>query len=414
MGAHCNSKLNIGFGWPQCLALIVCLLCLSSTSVKFAIGQDGASLQIDGPAVGVAPSPPVSPKTQADVDAGGTQQNAVAEAQSSVVGAQANAEQTNSEISAEEDVAALSNGVEESEESPPNNPDQIRSLSVKPGSQPLLPKDRPAWIGAEPDYSTERHRLFVGSVPMVEEKDVDRALDEPLLAALSGYLGEKVVNDQVTLNLCERLGITEDYIRRNLINDAAGHTIQLNTSSGPMYQKWVTVEITPAQREQIQAWHREAEQRQNVVPLGLGLALIIGLVGLSHLVLRRKHSLPTAQPLSREAVAQNLDSVVTPKRKRSVLSFLAVLICVLALPTIFFAAFFLVVSVAEYRETVSRAPVQVHEISTPAMPKMPAMPEMPVLQTMPKAEAWSDLHNSDSDVKLESNGQMIIIHKSHP
>ena len=76
-----------------------------------------------------------------------------------------------------------------------------------------------------------------------------------------------------------------------------GNNAELSTSTGPMYQKWVVLEITPEHRRHFVEESRQLEQRKRMVALGLGLSTGLGvaLVGglayggyacLSHLFLR--------------------------------------------------------------------------------------------------------------------------------
>ncbi len=185
-------------------------------------------------------------------------------------------------------------------------------LSVEPGSLPLLPADRPAWVGADPDYSSEVHRLYVGSAAVAERSDVDSALDVPLIAALNGYLDDQVLN---RTGASDSLGLDDAFVRRNLIADTDGVVLQLNTGGEPMYQKWVVLEVTPTQREQFLQWYRESEQRERIKPVAVGLAGILALVALTHVLLRGKQQSPTAQPLAADAMS-NKDAQANARSKR--------------------------------------------------------------------------------------------------
>ncbi len=138
---------------------------------------------------------------------------------------------------------------------------------MAPGKQSLLPDDRPVWVGAAPDYSTSQHYLYVGSLPTHEASETDAALDEPLVAAVRNYIEQEVIQE---FNAANAMPVDADFIRRNLIVDSQGYSCEIATSQGPMYQKWVTVRITPEQRELFKQWHREAMQRKRLGPLGEG------------------------------------------------------------------------------------------------------------------------------------------------
>lgn len=164
----------------------------------------------------------------------------------------------------------------------PTKSDEIRNLSVRPGSW-ILPGDRPAWVGAEADLSTSTHRLYVGSIPASNRTETEEALDIPMVAALQSYIDEHVFGER---GVAEKLPISPVYIRRNLINDPLGYTAEINTSEGTMFQKWVTLSITADQRSQFKKWHHDAQQLKRLEPLGVLLFGVLGLVGASHLLLR--------------------------------------------------------------------------------------------------------------------------------
>ncbi len=178
--------------------------------------------------------------------------------------------------------------------------DSVRTLSVEPGVGPILPRDRPAWVGAAADYSSSQHYLYVGSLPTSEESEADEALDEPLLAAVRNYIDQEVVNEQAA---GFHMPVDSDFIRKNLIDDPKGYVCELSTSQGPMYQKWVAVRVTPEQREVFKRWHVEAAQRKRLQPLVVGLVSLLALVSASHLVLRRRHG-AIAMPLVNTVAAQ--------------------------------------------------------------------------------------------------------------
>ncbi|MCC7337051.1 MAG: hypothetical protein IT422_18320 [Pirellulaceae bacterium] len=164
--------------------------------------------------------------------------------------------------------------------------EENHELSVEPGTPQMLPDDAPAWVGSLPDLTDDDHRLFVGGHIAESASEAAEGLDTPLVAA---------VNQYIDAHLLQRKGaarslsgkITADYIWKNLIDERTGYTARLNTPGQPMFQKWVTVSITPEQRAAILRWDREALQRERLAPIGLGLVSLLGGVGLLHLILRR-------------------------------------------------------------------------------------------------------------------------------
>jgi len=265
------------------IALLACAAVVSPISIRIAIAQDGLEITVAQADPGQPPAPPAaSAALSANLDA----------PVATVPPSPAAAEAAVSEISQESelgelaplDTAARTDGADTTRT--PASPDGVRTLSVEPGSRPILPADRPAWVGAAPDLSSAQHHLYVGSLPTLNESDADEALDEPLVAAVRNYIDQEVIN---RVGAADQMPVDADFIRRNLLDDPAGYVCELATSQGAMFQKWVTVRVTPEQRELFQQWHTEASQRARLAPLGLGLVSVLALVSLSHMVLRRRH-----------------------------------------------------------------------------------------------------------------------------
>jgi hypothetical protein len=198
------------------------------------------------------------------------------------------------DISAESSIADSSEPATPQEPTPPLE----QPLSVGP-VRPLIPEDRPNWITLEADYSADIHRFVVASIPTTRESDVDANLDSPLEEALRSYVAEQFADDRAGEMLQSRLSAA--FIRTNLVDDQLSYTAELSTTSGGMFQKWVMVEVSGEQREQLQTWYREQVQRERILPLGFGVAGLLSVVGLLNFVFRKAASKtpvqPTAQPL---------------------------------------------------------------------------------------------------------------------
>ena len=142
-------------------------------------------------------------------------------------------------------------------------------LSVEPRTSQLLPSDAPAWVGSLPDLTGDVHRLFVGGHIAESAGEAAEGLDAPLVAAVNQYIDTHLLKrERAARALAGR--ITDDYVWKNLVDERAGYTARLNTPGQPMFQKWVTVSITPEQRAAILRWDREALQRQRLAPVGVG------------------------------------------------------------------------------------------------------------------------------------------------
>ena len=295
--------------WLGWIALLAFASVLSPVNIHIVIAQDAPEIAVAAADPGEPPTPPIAhdPPSPAIVAAASTPVEGPVPAKTSAQIPDVPA--APSEISSEAELGKLiPNDEPETEpfvsEPPKVDPDSVRTLSVEPGVRPLLPADRPGWVGALPDYSSPQHRLYIGSMPTTDERDADEALDEPLIAAVRNYIDQEVVNE---LGASSKMPIDAAFIRRNLIDDSAGYVGELSTSQGSMYQKWVTVRVTPEQRELFSKWHTEAAQRTRLASLGFGLVSVLALVSLTHMVLRRHGASPL--PLVNQHVAESAVAV---------------------------------------------------------------------------------------------------------
>ncbi|RMF45291.1 MAG: hypothetical protein D6753_00525 [Planctomycetota bacterium] len=187
--------------------------------------------------------------------------------------------------------------------------DQPRQLSVQPGKQPLLPPDRPAWVAAPPDLTTSVHRLFVGGELVTDPQAADRGLDGPLVESLRQYIDQHIAEQP---GMAKRVAITPEFIRTNLLQPDVQYVAELSTSAGPMYQKWVVLEITPEHREVLRQMLVAAIQRERFGPIGLGAFGVLTSIALIHWLARRR--------ARRQAQAEPSAGAGSPPRSRSRLS----------------------------------------------------------------------------------------------
>jgi hypothetical protein len=293
--------------WIAMLLLLCCAM-VTDVNIQIVIAQEAAATA-SAPDEGVSPSPEVAVVVEpASAPADDASIKITAPAADETVPA--------SEVTSQEELNAVPHAselIQDTKESikdvVSSLTDAVRNLSVEPGSRPLLPVDRPSWVGSPVDLSTKNHMLSVGSSPMLHEREVDSALDEPLVAAVRNYIDEHIAD---SFGAASNMPIDAGYIRRNLIDDPKGYVCELSTSEGPLHQKWVRVRITPEQREQFKQWHMEATQRNRIGPLGAVLAATFLLVGLTHLLLRTRHGV-TSLPLVNQQI---LTEPVVAKARR--------------------------------------------------------------------------------------------------
>ncbi|MCA9125624.1 MAG: hypothetical protein KDB22_01000 [Planctomycetales bacterium] len=289
--------------------------------------------------------------------------------------------------------------------------DSVRTLSVNPSRKPLLPEDHPRWITEAPDFKSPIHRFVVASIPTIDPDGVDESLEEPMIAKLYEYVDEHVAHSPNASQLM-RDKLTVGYIWKNLIDDSVGYTAELNTSEGPMLQKWVYVTVTQPQQEQLETWYNEALQRQRLKPLALGMLSLAGLVGLAHLVLRRQQVSP--QPVTQ---AQPLTN--KPRTGGSGKAAL-ILACIFLVPGMFVAAttVFLVRSSSQRNSHAVRQAISDHaelgslpEVPEIAMPQPQAASSSPEVFDLPLISDANDaeLRMSPAETRIHSGNQVIIV-----
>ncbi len=182
-------------------------------------------------------------------------------------------------------------------ETKPNDvvpPNQEKQLSVEPGAT-LLPADRPDWISKELDLKSATHRFVVSSFPTARESDIDSNLDACLEEATSNYVNQLLGDDRAGYLLAAHLSAA--FVRTNLLDEKTAYVAELSTTGGAMFQKWVMVEVTKEQQEQIRTWYQERLQRQRIIPLGIGLAGFVAFVGACNLFFRRSASKSQQSPM---------------------------------------------------------------------------------------------------------------------
>lgn len=390
-------------GWSQMLGLLVCLAWLFPPALNVAVGQEGTFIELNPPAEGAPPSPgrPVaSLDSKSEKPVAEISEDSVLEAQHAGVETAEDSTAPDVEIPPAETEAAQVDQVELSVE--PGSP------SALPGSKPLLPENRPAWVGANPDYSGKNHRLFVGSLPMAKQSEADRGLDEPMMAAFNAYLDDHLLGSG---DASQQLGLDDNFIRRNLINDPIGYMAEITTSEGPMYQKWVTLEVTPAQQKQLKKMHQEAVQLQRIKPLALGLLGLLGFVGVAHMTMKRKKGVASITPLDGEqlaAVDRPSQHMPAPGRRSSGFGWLF-LVAMFFLP-LGLVVLFLVPAATSVQRIEVQGPTATVDVAIPEVPAPTASP-IPPVQPPSAEELLQTLQNSNGQVIIHESegGQKITI-----
>lgn len=170
----------------------------------------------------------------------------------------------------------------------PAAPTEVRELSVEPvlETRPMLPADRPAWVGAPNDTSERIHRLYVASFTAntAAEVEADEMLDDPMVAAVQRYLAETLFPNDESLPL----PVTAEFVRHNLLDKSTSYVAAMTTQSGTEYQKWVVLQVTPEHRDYFTRQLREHKQRHRLAALGTGLAGLLGIAAMMNFGFNRR------------------------------------------------------------------------------------------------------------------------------
>lgn len=190
---------------------------------------------------------------------------------------------------------ATTNKAPANDDSPLACPGPVETqLSVEPTAT-LLPADRPGWITHEMDLKSSTHSFVVSSFPTARSNDVDSNLDACLEEATREYVNQLLGDDRAGALLAPHL--SSAFVRTNLVDDKTAYVAELSTTGGVMFQKWVQVEVTKEQQEQIRTWYQQQIQRQRMLPLGIGLGGLLGFVSVCNLYFRRSAKKSQQQPV---------------------------------------------------------------------------------------------------------------------
>ncbi len=209
------------------------------------------------------------------------------------------AKAADAEVVFDAEVQAIAETVATASVAEPPAPAEVRELSVEPAAEkrPMLPPDRPAWVGAPNDTSERVHRLYVASftADSREAVEADDMLDEPMVAAVRHYLNDTVFRTEKAGRWIGQLPISAEFVRNNLLDHSTNYVAAMTTQSGTEYQKWVILQVTPEQREYFAQQLHEYKQRERLAVLGVGLASVLGVTGLANMAFnRRRRRYPNA------------------------------------------------------------------------------------------------------------------------
>lgn len=283
--------------WVQIATCFLALIALSPLTIDVAVGQSAINVSIELASEDAIGQPIGEVDTDSTSDAeitGQVETNNKPEQTIDEESSGVNEPQTDepSQVKAEvesDDAAALAETIDlpdtaQSDPAAKKDPVEVHPLSVEP-TRPLLPRDRPEWISAQPDYQSDVHQFVVASIPTSVQSEVEANLDAALAENVRAYLNEMF--SQLAGAGVELDRLPTNFVRTNLIDESKSYLAQLDTASGPLYQKWVMVQVTPEQRAFLRGWYGQQIQRKRLLPLGVGLVVILSAIGLSSLLLKR-------------------------------------------------------------------------------------------------------------------------------
>jgi hypothetical protein len=150
------------------------------------------------------------------------------------------------------------------------------------------PPSRPAWVDASPKRVGNTWRDVIVTDEFATKEECDREADRLLLQATYAHI-------QVLRQRFDRgpwpepaepypLGITIDYIRREIARDEYLETVE--RSFGPMKKLYTLVEFTPAVDRELRARWDGYRRQARLATVGAGAGLVLGVLGLAWGLLR--------------------------------------------------------------------------------------------------------------------------------
>jgi hypothetical protein len=154
--------------------------------------------------------------------------------------------------------------------------DTTQSSNSKPDGS-LLPVDRPAWVAAPDDTTTELHRIGVSSELESSLIAARASLDSSLVDHVRKYIDrQQPPRAKPVAAKLDRLNA--EWIKQNLAVDAPEYEAVLERPSGTYHQVWTQLTIDSDDRSIIQTWIDQLEAR---IRAGKISALFVGFVGLT-------------------------------------------------------------------------------------------------------------------------------------
>lgn len=160
--------------------------------------------------------------------------------------------------------------------------DEIRLDAKSAEFTPILPADRPDWVGRSSLETGRDHFVSVGSFPDISYEKSLVSLDESLMKEARKYVDEQILHQEGAAEQLSQLDI--DWIKANWVVPNQEYDAAFDSASSVYHQAWVELKISERDRRMVEHWWKDIVRHERAKKLGGGMAVAVAGVGMLHLL----------------------------------------------------------------------------------------------------------------------------------
>ncbi|MFO0923141.1 MAG: hypothetical protein U0905_11710 [Pirellulales bacterium] len=157
------------------------------------------------------------------------------------------------------------------------------SLDRQPANaSPLLPADRPDWVGRAHFVDGTTHFISVGALPDESLNKSKASLDESILKEVRKYVNENILHEEDGAEQLEPL--TLSWIKSRCLVKGHEYDVQFDSNTTTYHQAWVELKLSDRDRKTIEHWWKDIQRHERAKKLGGGMAVAVAGIGVCHLL----------------------------------------------------------------------------------------------------------------------------------
>lgn len=157
------------------------------------------------------------------------------------------------------------------------------SLDRQPtNASPLLPADRPDWVGRAHFVDGTTHFISVGALPDESLNKSKASLDESILKEVRKYVNEHILHEEEGAEQLEPL--TLSWIKSRCLVKGHEYDVQFDSNATTYHQAWVELKLSDRDRKTIEHWWKDIQRHERAKKLGGGMAVAVAGIGVCHLL----------------------------------------------------------------------------------------------------------------------------------